>query len=179
MMVVSSFSRLRNSPLTSPFGSRWWLCGLLLGGLTLGCASTSGSFYKQEASIKKAGSGSARIGRILPLWSIATQQDSSGVESQGFLGKVMFFSAGSDRSRTVDNGVRVLISEAVDDTWKLKQEFIITPEALTKKRNSTALGEVYKLFIPHDIQTEGLYGIVVEYTAKDGSKTVSPATKLP
>lgn len=178
-MFISYSSLSHKPPLTSRFGIRWSLCAVLLGVLTLGCASTTSSFYEQVASAKKGSADNARIGRILPLWSIATQQDPNGLESQGFLGKVMFFGAGSDRSRTVDNGVRVLISEAIDDTWQLKQEFIITPEALTKKRNSTALGEVYELFIPHEIRADGLYGVVVEYTAQDGSKTVSPATKLP
>lgn len=178
-MFISYSSLLANPPLTSRFGIRWTLCGVLLGFLTLGCASTTGSLYEQVTSVRKGAAENARIGRILPLWSIATQQDPNGLESQGFLGKVMFFGAGSDRSRTVDNGVRILISEAVDDTWKLKQEFIITPEALTKKRKSTALGEVYELFIPHQIRADGIYGVVVEYTAQDGSKTVSPATKLP
>lgn len=93
----------------------------------------------------------------------------------------MFFGTGSDQSQQIDEGVQVLISEreGEGEDWQLKRKFIITPGALSKKQNSTALGEVYELFVPHDISPDGLYGIVVEYTATDGNKVVSPATKVP
>lgn len=110
---------------------------------------------------------------------MTSQQDSSGLQTRGFLGKIMFFRAGSDLSQQIDQGVQVLISERDGENWQLKRKFIITPEALKQKQNSTALGEVYELFVPHETQPDGLYGIVVEYTATDGTKIVSPATSIP
>jgi hypothetical protein len=130
-------------------------------------------------SSKERTSDAPHIRRILPLWSITSQQDSNGLQTSGFLGKIMFFGTGSEQSQKINEGVRVLISEREGENWQLKREFIITPEALTKKLNSTALGEVYELFVPHDITPDDLYGIVVEYTADDGTKIVSPATRVP
>jgi hypothetical protein len=163
----------------TPAVIRYAFCGILLVILPLGCGVTTVFSPREMFSSKDRTSNDVRIRRILPLWSITSQQDSSGLQTRGFLGTIMFFGTGSDQSQQIDEGARVLISEREGEDWQLKRKFIITPEALSKKQNSTALGEVYELFVPHDISPDGLYGIVVEYTATDGTKVVSPATKVP
>jgi len=154
------------------------LLSALVFALSPGCAGLH-PFSEALTSWNSSHTQAAGIRRILTMWTVSSREEANGLSSTGFMGKVLFFGVNDESSMEVEGRIETIIYEWNNDEWTLKRRFLPTQKAWKSHQRSTALGIVYDLFVPHDVEPGRQYALVMEHESLDGVRVSSQPTRVP
>ncbi len=150
-----------------------------------GCAQTSTTtqslFGRSDSDLPKATSG--RVARIVCLWEPAEGVATNGKPTRGFLGQVLFFTAGSDSPVVVDGDVEIYTFDdqgTPEEQARPLKKFRFSSEEWNQLAIESAVGIGYNVTIPHmrDNQLEATCALRVKFTSRDGAVTYSGLDSL-
>ena len=146
------------------------LCGCMLCGCTM---------LKEHLPLPKKAEKSAPVQRILTMWTFSSEEEPDGSKTPGFVGKVLFFAAGSDKPISANGQIEIQVHEQQGEQWQLRRKFVSEPDVWKRNERQTALGTVYDVFVPHDTRLNQRYSLVLKYRSLTGQLVSSPHAELP
>ena len=149
-----------------------WL--LLCGSIFCGC-----TMLKENVPLLKKSEKSPPVQRILTMWTFSSQEEPDGSQTPGFVGKVLFFAAGSDKPISATGQIEIHVYEQQGDEWRLRRKFVSEPDVWKHNERQTALGTVYDVFVPHETAKHQKYSLVLKYRSATGQMVSSPHAQLP
>ena len=149
-----------------------WL--LLCGSLFCGC-----TMLKENVPLLKKSEKSPPVQRILTMWTFSSEEEPDGSKTPGFVGKVLFFAAGSDKPISASGQIEIQVYEQQGEQWQLRRKFVSEPDVWKRNERQTALGTVYDVFVPHDTTLNQRYSLVLKYKSLSGQLVSSPHAQLP
>ena len=149
-----------------------WL--LLCGSMLCGC-----TMLKEKVPLLKKSDKPVVVQRILTMWTFSSQEEPDGSKTPGFVGKVLFFAAGSDKPVAASGQIEVQVFEQQGEEWRLRRKFVSEPDVWKRNERQTALGTVYDVFVPHDTTINQRYSLVLKYRSLTGQSVSSPHAQLP
>ena len=151
------------------------LLWLMLGACML-CGCT---MLKERMPLLKKAEKSAPVQRILTMWAFSSEEEPDGSKTPGFVGKVLFFAAGSDKPISASGQIEIHVYEQQGEEWQLRRKFVSEPDVWKRNERQTALGTVYDVFVPHDTALNQRYSLVLKYKSLTGQLVSSPHAELP
>ena len=120
------------------------------------------------------------VQQIVAMWQLSERDNQDGTRQTGFTGQLLFLGSDDPVPQQVSSNVMVLIYERENDTWALRRQFKCTPDAWASHERRTAVGTVYNVFVPHDIDARAHqhYALRVQHVAENGQKRVSELITL-
>ncbi|WP_299464276.1 hypothetical protein [uncultured Gimesia sp.] len=116
---------------------------------------------------------------ILTMWTFSSEEEPDGSKTPGFVGKVLFFAAGSDKPISASGQIEIQVYEQQGEQWQLRRKFLSEPDVWKRNERQTALGTVYDVFVPHDTTLNKRYSLVLKYRSLAGQLVSSPHAQLP
>jgi hypothetical protein len=113
------------------------------------------------------------------MWTFSSQEEPDGSTTPGFVGKVLFFAAGSDKPISATGQIEIHVYEQQGDEWRLRRKFVSEPDVWKHNERQTALGTVYDVFVPHETAKNQKYSLVLKYRSATGQMVSSPHAQLP
>jgi hypothetical protein len=143
------------------------------------CTLCGCTMLKENVPLLKKSEKSAPVQRILTMWTFSSQEEPDGSTTPGFVGKVLFFAAGSDKPISATGQIEIHVYEQQGDEWRLRRKFVSEPDVWKHNERQTALGTVYDVFVPHETAKNQKYSLVLKYRSATGQMVSSPHAQLP
>ena len=147
------------------------LCGSMLCGCTM--------LNENVPLLKKPKKSAPVTQTILTMWTFSSEEEPDGSKTPGFVGKVLFFAAGSDKPISASGQIEIQVYEQQGEQWQLRRKFLSEPDVWKRNERQTALGTVYDVFVPHDTTLNQRYSLVLKYRSLAGQLVSSPHAQLP
>ncbi len=149
-------------------------CVALLCYMLCGC-----TMLNENLPLLKKSDKPADVQRILTMWTFSSQEEPDGSKTPGFVGKILFFEAGSDKPVEASGYIEIQVHEQQAEEWRLRRKFVSEPDVWKRNARQTALGTVYDVFVPHETLINQRYSLVLKYRSLTGQFVSSPQSQLP